>query len=325
MALTEEGIIDIPGQISRWVMLPGGVKAHYVTSGQSGPAVVLLHGGIQGSSGTAGWRYMAPFLGENGFTVFCPDQPAFGLTEDPDYYYTPGPIAHRDFLHDFTTALGLKRFHLAGNSMGCKNTVIYACTHPERVISYACIAGDVGDVVPMEELRKLDKRPASEKVSYSADYDGTKESMRQMMERIIYRPEAITDDLITMRVAAANRHKEALELGGYAGSGAKFDENYLAAISTKGRLDRLTIPSIHLHGRQDIMQPLEWGYAREDALPHTQFFYPDECGHQGQSDQPEMHNQIFLEFFRDGKISRKTAEWAGISTRRPEIPGLIVD
>ena len=62
MALTEEGIIHVPGMLSRWVRLGNGEMAHYMTSGETGPAVILLHGGIPGSSGTAGWRFMAPLL-----------------------------------------------------------------------------------------------------------------------------------------------------------------------------------------------------------------------------------------------------------------------
>jgi hypothetical protein len=54
-----------------------------------------------------------------------------------------------------------------------------------------------------------------------------------------------------------------------------------------------------------------------------QFFCPDQCGHQGQTDQPEMFAQVFLEFFRDGRVSRKTADWAGVSDKRPEIPSLV--
>src|ERR1700689_4298721 len=101
MGLTDEGIIDVPGMMSRWVRLGTGTKAHYMTSGESGPAVVLLHGGIVGSSGTAGWRFMAPFLGANGFRVYCPDQPAFGLTDGYQDVYKPGQAGHVDFIEDF--------------------------------------------------------------------------------------------------------------------------------------------------------------------------------------------------------------------------------
>jgi hypothetical protein len=37
-----------------------------------------------------------------------------------------------------------------------------------------------------------------------------------------------------------------------------------------------------------------------------------------------MFNQAFLEFFRDGKVSWKTAEWAGVSRRRA-INGKLVE
>jgi 2-hydroxy-6-oxonona-2,4-dienedioate hydrolase len=42
----------------------------------------------------------------------------------------------------------------------------------------------------------------------------------------------------------------------------------------------------------------------------VKFFSPAETGHQGQTDQPEQFNQPFLEFFREGKVSRQTADAA---------------
>ena len=88
-------------------------------------------------------------------------------------------------------------------------------------------------------------------------------------------------------------------------------------------MDRLTIPAIYLYGKQDVLSPVENGYLQEDVLPSVQFFYPDNCGHQGQTDQPGVFNQALLEFFKYGKVSMETAEWAGISTRRPPIPHLV--
>ena len=62
---------------------------------------------------------------------------------------------------------------------------------------------------------------------------------------------------------------------------------------------------------------------QEDQLPNVQFFLVDECGHQAQTDRPELVNQVFLEFLRDGKVSRKTADDAGVSKRRPENQNLV--
>ena len=318
MALTEEGIIKVDGLLSRWVRLPGGVKAHYVTAGETGPAVILLHGGINGSSGTAGYRFMAPFLAAHGFRVYCPDMPAYGLTEDPAGFYQEVLGGYVDFVHDFATALCLDRFHLAGNSLGCVNTVYYVISHPERVISYALISGVIGDLITKEEEQAVRDSVGHQPVRMFR-FDGTKESMRSVMTEMIRSGDAVSDDLVEMRTLAANLHTEeharhiALAYGERPGTDR-------VRLTTKGRLDTLPIPAVYLYGRQDVALPVELGYLQEERLPNVQFFFPDDCGHQGQTDQPEMFNQVFLEFFRDGQVSRATADWAGVSKNRPEIP-----
>jgi 2-hydroxy-6-oxonona-2,4-dienedioate hydrolase len=325
MALTDEGIIEVDGLLSRWVRLPGGVKTHYVTAGEDGPAVVLLHGGIIGSSGTAGWAFMAPYLASKGFQVYCPDQPSFGLTEDPLGYYKPGTEGHVDFLHDFTTALALDRFHLAGNSMGCTNTVQYVLAHPERVISYALIAGNVGDLVPDEDYDKIREELNWVAPPLNNIFDGTPASMETMMRAIIYRDEAISPDLIEMRTRAANKQRDAFQRHMKAAFARIADQEPDTAVrrSTKGRLDKLTIPAIYLYGQDDALRPVQAGYLQEQALPNVQFFFPAACGHQGQTDQPDMFNQVFAEFFGTGKVSRKTADWAGVSKHRPELASVV--
>ncbi|MGW1783689.1 alpha/beta fold hydrolase [Streptomyces sp. NPDC002143] len=322
MALTEEGLIEIPGLASRWVRLGGGAKAHYMTAGTTGPAVLLLHGGLPGSSGTAGWRFMAPFLAENGFRVYCPDMPGFGLADTAPEHQPAGVHSHIDFIHEFVTALGLDRFHIAGNSMGCMNAANYTLAHPERVRSFALIAGDIGDIVPDGR-----RPPAKAALMH---YDGTREGMRRMMSAIIYRGEAVSDDVIEMRYQAAELQKEAHarfwpSIMAYSRMvpSLPMDPDLAARLSTKGWLDRLTIPGIYLYGTEDVLTPVEWGHEQEDVLPAVQFFYPEECGHQGQTDRPDLFNAVFLEFFRDGRVTRQTADAAGVSKRRAEHPALV--
>lgn len=320
MALTDEDLIEVPGMASRWVRLAGGAKAHYMTAGDNGPAVVLLHGGLPGSSGLAGWRFLAPYLADNGFRVYCPDQPGFGLSDPAPQYRPHGVHSHVDFIHEFTTALCLDRFHLAGNSMGCNNTAAYTVAHPERVISYALIAGDVGDVLPPGN-----RPPPKIELTH---YDGTREGMRRLMEAIIYKKSAINDDLLEMRWRSADRHKEGHAqywpgLLQYNQIIPWTDQNLAARLSTKGRIDRLDIPGVYIYGRQDVLIPVEFGYAQEEVLPALQFFYPDECGHQAQTDRPDLVNPLLLEFFRDGIVSRATADAAGVSDRRPELVTLV--
>ncbi|MFJ3673848.1 alpha/beta fold hydrolase [Streptomyces sp. NPDC090106] len=327
MALTDEGVIRVDGFASRWVRLPGGVKAHYMTAGDEGPAVVLLHGGLMGSSGAAGWQHLAPELGRKGFRVYCPDLPSFGLTEDRTGYYEPGIQGHVDFVHDFTSALCLDRFHLAGNSAGCLATVQYVVAHPDRVLRFALIAGRVGDLVSMEEYIAVREETGFQPVQLAGIFDGTAESMEKLLRAITHRQGSISSDLLEMRTLAANTHQEAygkhMEASFAAARGGDQDTNNAVRLSTKGRLDRITIPAIYLYGQDDVMQPVEDGYLQEKALPNIQFFYPANCGHQGQSDQPEIFTQVFAEFFGTGEVTRSTADRAGVSKNRPELHSVV--
>ena len=311
MALTGEQLVNVPGLASRWVRLANGASAHYMTAGDTGPAVVLLHGGIAGSSGTAGWRFMAPFLGSNGFRVYCPDQPGFGWADThKEHWPVHGTISHAEFVKDFADALCLDRFHLAGNSMGADNTIQFVMTCPERVISYVLIAtGSFGDNV--DSSKRVPSTLASRPT-----FDGTPESMRAMIEPIVYRKAALSDDLLNMRASAANRQKESNGVLREARALVQQDPNLAQKCSTRDRFHKIIIPGIYLYGMDDVLSPVENAYLQEDTIPNVQLFYPPECGHQGQTDQPDMFNQVFLEFFRDGRVSRKT----GRLGRRIEAP-----
>lgn len=317
-SLTEEGLIHVPGMCSRWVRLGNGAKAHYMTSGETGPAIILLHGGIPGSSGTAGFRFTASYLGENGFRVYCPDMPGFGLADTREEHWPRrGVMDHIDFIERFADALCLDEFHISGNSMGCINAVHYMLRYPHRVKSAALVAGFVGDHVPSK------KKNVEEDMAQPIKIPETREEMAAMMGTIISKADKITEDLLTMRFEAANRQREswphfyrytALEQG---------DDNTKLAVSTKDRLDKLDIPTIYLYGVDDHLCPVEIGNRQEDALPNMQFFYVPDCGHQGQTDRPDIFNPLFVDFFRNGKVSRENAEKAGVSKRRPELPHLI--
>lgn len=323
--LSEEGIITIPGMLSRYVRLANGALAHYMTAGETGPAVILLHGGIEGSSGTAGWRFMSNVLAANGFRVYAPDRPGYGLSDvSKAEYLDVRPLAQVEFVKQFADALGLEKFHLSGNSAGCAVSQQFLMVHPERVLSTAFIAGSLGDIVEKERLP-----PSAGKFTKNPDYvmpafDGTNESMFDLMNGIIYEQKAIWPELIEMRV----RHSE---IQRKARGGPWFSRDILVeqeadralVISTKDRLNKLTIPMIYMYGLQDVLLPVENGFNQEDVVPNIQFFYPDECGHQGQTDQPDMFNQVFLEFFKTGKVSWETAKWAGVSRRRPINPDLV--
>jgi pimeloyl-ACP methyl ester carboxylesterase len=317
MALTEEGIIHVPGISSQWVRLANGSKAHYIVAGETGPAIVLLHGGLAGSSGMAGWRFMLPVLAEAGFRVYAPDRPGYGQSDAREEYWpVNGWKSHAEFVGQFVDALGIDRFYIGGNSQGAQNAMYYMVNNPQRIIAAALIAtAGLPAMVGVDPAKLV---PGG--FSYPP-FDGTNESMYTLMTSIIYRKGAVDDDLLEMRTRAG-RVQEGSLAAFRAGIATK-DPNMLQWNSMSNRLPKLTIPIIYLQGLQDVTVKMENAYQAEPYLPNWQFFYVDECGHQGQTDQPDLFNQVFLEFFRDGKVSRATADKAGVSKNRPENPALV--
>jgi pimeloyl-ACP methyl ester carboxylesterase len=260
---------------------------------------------------------MAPFLGSNGFRVYCPDLPHFGLTENHDVY-PAGFAGAVDFVHDFANALCLDRFSIGGNSNGACVAMSYTVNHPDRVLRMGLIAsrGMLG-LVDAEAMAQADPRPPAERAY--PEFDGTEDSMRRMLGKLVHFPERITDDLVAMRTFSGNKNRE-----GYRRRSQGLDDpNYLARIDIRGRIQRLTIPGIYVCGQDDVTSTPAISRLQEDALPNFQVFYPAETGHQGQTDQPELFNQLFLEFFRDGRVSRATADRANVSKRRPELVDVV--
>lgn len=292
--------------------LPNGARAHYATAGSGDDVVVLLHGGLPGSSGAAGWRLMLPALAESGLRVIAPDRPGFGQADTRAVHHpTRGFLDWTDHVHQLTLALGIDRFHLGGNSQGAQIAAYYAVNHFDRVrslcfIATAGLSAALG--IPAQSLTPGSLPPR---------FDGTPGSMRATLEHIVRRKEHLTDDLIASRTAAALAQQDAYARGSQA-IGEAFDSPDMRQwMSIGDRLPQLSIPAIYLHGRQDVLNPLGNAFEQEDRLPNVQFFYPDDCGHQGQTDQPEIFARVMSEFFTTGEVSAEAAQLAGVSDRRP--------
>src|SRR5436305_14685784 len=99
-----------------------GVMTNYHEAG-SGTPVILIHGSGPGVSAWANWRLAIPSLAEQ-LHVFAYDQVGFGYSElvsppdSPPAQHTYGLARWTEHLLSFMQAVGIKRAHLLGNSMG---------------------------------------------------------------------------------------------------------------------------------------------------------------------------------------------------------------
>jgi len=109
----------------------------------NGPTVVLLHG-FGANKDT--WLHFARYL-KDGYHVVIPDLPGFGdsskiITQKYDVDTQTARV------HEFAAKLGLKKFHIAGNSMGGVISGLYAANYPDDVLSLGLL--NPGGIVDRE-------------------------------------------------------------------------------------------------------------------------------------------------------------------------------
>jgi pimeloyl-ACP methyl ester carboxylesterase len=91
-----------------------------------GPPLIILHG-LYGSSDN--WVSIAKSLIDS-FTVYLPDQRNHGQSPHSDIHDYE---SMRDDLYELATDLRLKKFFLAGHSMGGKTAISFALKYPEML------------------------------------------------------------------------------------------------------------------------------------------------------------------------------------------------
>jgi len=114
---------------SRFVDLPGGIRAHYQEYGDPAhPLLLLLHGFGDSYTSWEGWVRVL----KDRLHLIVLDFPGHGLTRAPEgYVLNSADLA--DFVDGFAGQLALPPFAVAGNSMGGGVAWQLAVRHPARL------------------------------------------------------------------------------------------------------------------------------------------------------------------------------------------------
>ena len=106
-----------------------GLRFHYLDWGDPGnPPMLLLHGFAQTCHS---WDFVALSLCDR-YRVIALDQRGHGDSDwAPDGDYSPE--AQQKDIHEIVESLGVGDFVVMGLSMGGRNSMTYAATHPERI------------------------------------------------------------------------------------------------------------------------------------------------------------------------------------------------
>lgn len=115
---------------------------HYLEGGPSDAQVLLLIHGFGGDKDN--WTRFSKHLTDE-YRVIALDLPGFGESaQHADWDYSLP--SQRERVNGFVTALGLKRFHITGNSMGGHLAVLYAHRYAAQVMTLGLF--DSGGVIP---------------------------------------------------------------------------------------------------------------------------------------------------------------------------------
>jgi len=119
-----------------------GANLHVSTSGDSGPAVLLLHGFPQTH---LTWRHVAPALADS-FQLVCPDLPGYGASDPPSGADDPAAYAKRrtaETMVKLMHHLGHHRFAVIGHDRGALVALRAGLDHPDAVTHVGAL-----DIIP---------------------------------------------------------------------------------------------------------------------------------------------------------------------------------
>ncbi|MGE5819371.1 MAG: alpha/beta fold hydrolase [Deltaproteobacteria bacterium] len=276
---------------SRYVMA-GGIPTHYVETGHNGPPIVLCHGGAPGFSGEVAFGKIMPALGAK-FRVYALDSVGgYGYT-DPYFPAAEGAQSRVNHLDAFLTTLCLDTVCLGGNSQGAWVAVRYALQHPERVRKLFLIAsGTIASAMGLEHTDTDGLRALHA-------YDGTRESMRALLQTLLWDKSQITDALVDRHQASATRPGAAEARRVFLEGMQRLTQspNLRIHFQMIDTLPRMNTPAVFIWGEDDCFAPLTLGKQLEKALPNIPFTYIPHAGHLVQNDQPEVITRMMIEFF----------------------------
>ncbi len=252
-----------------------GVKVHYNEAG-SGPAVVMLHGGGPGATGWSNFnRNIGPLAANH--RVILLDQPGYGGT---DYLGSKDTFTEQSSrtLRDLLDHLGIDKCTPVGNSMGGGASLNFAIDYPDRtdklVLMGAAAAGTSLFVPqPTEGIKHL----------IETRKNPTIESMRKLINLMVYDASFLTDELLQQRLEGAL-------------ATARSEPAPAISRPLDQELGKVKAKTLIIWGANDLMAPLDGALKFLWGIPDSQVHIYSKCGHWAQFEHAPEFNRLVADF-----------------------------
>ena len=227
------------------------------------------------------WRLVLPAFGED-LHVLAPDMVGFGYSDRPDdVEYNVQTWA--DQTVGFMDAMGIKKAHLVGNSFGGAIALRIATQHPERV-DQLVLMGSMGVDFPI-----------TEGLDTVWGYEGTIDSMRNVLDFFAYSRDLVNEELAQVRYEAS------VEPGFQEAFSAMFPaprQRWVDAMSTpEAEISKLTHRTLVMHGREDKVIPVSNSYKLEGLIDNADLAVFSHCGHWSMIERTADFNRLVRDFF----------------------------
>ncbi|OHD71392.1 MAG: hypothetical protein A2W19_10345 [Spirochaetes bacterium RBG_16_49_21] len=253
----------------------GDHKIVYLEGGK-GESVLLLHG-FGGDKDN--WTRFARHITKK-HHVIAPDLPGFGESSKiwTDRYDIFSQVKR---VHGFVQKIGLKNFHLAGNSMGGNIAGVYAVLYPNEVLSLGLFASrGVISPLPSELSQELKKGNNPLIVQSISDYD-------KLLDFIFVKKPFIPGSLKSYLAEKALKN-------------SKFNTKVFTEVGAPDQLQRvmrfIRARTLILWGDSDRVLNVSGAYVLKRGIRNSKIIIMQSCGHVPMIERPEEASKHYLEF-----------------------------
>ena len=287
----------ILGFEAKWADVDGINTRYYEVGEQNEEVMVLVHGALfDGIVSANTWTLNLEGLGKK-YHVYALDKLGSGLTDNPKSIeeYTQHHIVQH--LHRFIDVMGIKQFHMAGQSNGGYTVARLVMEMPGMCKSL--IISDSGTLGPavgdMQERRRT---------MYEDMPVDSREALIQRWTRLDYTTDDLTDEYVDTALylggtPKALQTKKDVEAGGRDANQSRFPADKAETLRwiEEGRLD---MPVLLTWGFNDPSAIVEVGHSLFAMLskgtPHAEMHIFNQAGHFHFRERPDDYNGVVIDF-----------------------------
>ncbi len=295
------------GAVSRMIDVDGPTHLVDMGGNPEGPLIVALHG-LGGSH--LNWSAIGPGLARNA-RVMALDLVGHGMT--PTGSRTADIEGHRRLVSGVLGVLAAESPGASplvmGNSMGGLVAALQAAAEPESVAGLIL----VDPALPTSRLGLVHPRVVANFLLCSVPGVGetylsqrrqrttAEQSVRRVLGVCCVDPSRVPEEVVEAHIELTERLDRAAVDAAYLRSARSLSALVARPAETMARLDRITQPTLLLHGSRDVLVPLASAQRMSAAHPSWRFRVATDIGHVPMLEAPEWTQSVVSEWLADGR------------------------